>query len=349
MEYVVRPGDSLWRIAAARFGDGDKWRAIAEDNHLYHPNRIVVGQRLQLRDSLLVPTRIAEPVLTNAPLVPTIQFSIEHSTSVVPARAFFFVLGDEVNPFRSKVVRKVMVSEAMAAAYAKSLGRPIPVMPNPERFGLHSTGPESPVSLGRHALGMKPSPFSSASKSPLGAARIGGNRFWVDVEKAKRAGATIHETDEILQDLDRIARKTAKSIDLARIETIKALVKADAEVAIKGAVPAAAIKGATSMAVTRGLQGVQLVGFVMTAIDMGHAVDKSVQLQSLKPVTAETMRQAGGWAAAWAGMELGAAGGAALGIETGPGAILTGAVGGLIGGVAGYLGCDWIADHIDAN
>ncbi len=36
-------------------------------------------------------------------------------------------------------------------------------------------------------------------------------------------------------------------------------------------------------------------------------------------------------------------------IETGPGAILTGAIGGLIFGTAGYFGADWIADFIDEN
>lgn len=48
-------------------------------------------------------------------------------------------------------------------------------------------------------------------------------------------------------------------------------------------------------------------------------------------------------------MKIGGAAGAAVGIETGPGAILTGAVGALIFGTAGYFGADWIADYIDPN
>jgi hypothetical protein len=35
-----------------------------------------------------------------------------------------------------------------------------------------------------------------------------------------------------------------------------------------------------------------------------------------------------------------------IGIETGPGAIITGAVGSVIFGTVGYLGADWIADFI---
>ena len=118
---------------------------------------------------------------------------------------------------------------------------------------------------------------------------------------------------------------------------------------VHGAVPASAIKGAGAMAMTRGLQGVQVIGFAMTAVDLTHATQKSISTQSAKPIVAETVRQVGGWAAGWAGMKLGAAGGALVGIETGPGAIVTGLIGGVAGGMAGYFGFDWIADHIDAN
>jgi hypothetical protein len=348
MDYAVRAGDSLWRIAATHFGDPAKWREIAHDNHLHHHVRLLVGQRLHLRDSLVTrPKNAAPPAHVSSP--PAVTVSFEHSTPLVPARGFFFVLADEVNPLRQKVVRKVMVSPAVSQKLSLQLARPIPVMPNPEQLGLHPTGPGSSVSIGRHAMGMKPSSFSSASNSMLGPSRIGGSRFWIDVEKAQRAGATFHDTEEILADLDRIARKTAKAADLARIERIKGLVRADAEVLIKGSVPAAAVKGVPAMALTRGLQGVQIVGFAMTAIDVTRATQRSIREGSVKPIAAETVRQVGGWAAAWAGVKLGAAGGALLGVETGPGAIATGAVGGLIGGVAGYYGFDWIADHISPN
>ena len=41
--------------------------------------------------------------------------------------------------------------------------------------------------------------------------------------------------------------------------------------------------------------------------------------------------------------------GALLGVETGPGLIITGAIGALVGGVLGYMGADWFADWIDDN
>ena len=44
--YVVKKGDSLWKIALARYGDGNKWKQIAEVNKLITPNRLLVGQVL---------------------------------------------------------------------------------------------------------------------------------------------------------------------------------------------------------------------------------------------------------------------------------------------------------------
>jgi DNA-binding SARP family transcriptional activator/LysM repeat protein len=59
VSYVVRPGDSLWSIAATQLGDGDDWPAIAALNlgrtmpdglRFVDPNRIEVGWTLQLPD-----------------------------------------------------------------------------------------------------------------------------------------------------------------------------------------------------------------------------------------------------------------------------------------------------------
>ncbi|WP_421648306.1 hypothetical protein [Klebsiella pneumoniae] len=61
------------------------------------------------------------------------------------------------------------------------------------------------------------------------------------------------------------------------------------------------------------------------------------------------LRQAGGWGMAVAGAKIGTVAGAAVGIETGPGVVLTGLIGGVIFGTAGYFGADWVADHIDEN
>jgi hypothetical protein len=348
MFYVVRPLDSLWRIAGRYFGEPRRWPVIAQDNHL-HDATLYVGNSLFLRDTLLVPHADAPLLDLHSDPGPAHSHQIEHRPSVVPGRAYLFVLADEINPVTRKVVRKVIVNPQLAAHFSAQLGRPIAAFPDPERFGFQPTDAASKVSLGRHALGQKPSPFSSASEHVLGEARFVGSRYWIDVEKARSSGATFHETQEILDDLTRIAAKTRMVTDLQRIEKIKRLVVSDREVLVRGAIPASGIKGVGSMALTRGVQCVQIFGFAVTAAELGLAAQKSVRVGSVKPIAAESMRQVGSWTAGWAGMKLGAVAGAAFGIETGPGAVLSAAVGSLVFGAAGYVGFDWAADMIDAN
>lgn len=197
---------------------------------------------------------------------------------------------------------------------------------------------------------MKPRPFISASRlQPFGARRFSRTPFWIDEAKARVAGASFHEPGELLADLARIRAKTKDASGRANIDRISRFVAQNREVLVRGKVPASAIKGPVAMGATRALQGVQIVGFTMSAIELKNAAQKSNATGSARPLAAETMRQAGSWASAWAGMKLGALAGAAVGIETGPGAIATGAIGGAVGGVAGYFGFDWIADHIDEN
>ncbi|CAN7449793.1 5'-nucleotidase C-terminal domain-containing protein [Neorhizobium sp. LjRoot104] len=47
-KYTVAKGDSLWKIAEATYGDGEKWTEIAKLNSLRHPNVIQVGAELEL-------------------------------------------------------------------------------------------------------------------------------------------------------------------------------------------------------------------------------------------------------------------------------------------------------------
>jgi nucleoid-associated protein YgaU len=48
VQYIVQPGDSMWTIARRWFGDGVRWREIAGSNPDINPERLRVGQRLQL-------------------------------------------------------------------------------------------------------------------------------------------------------------------------------------------------------------------------------------------------------------------------------------------------------------
>ncbi|CUX48530.1 MULTISPECIES: 5'-nucleotidase C-terminal domain-containing protein [Rhizobium/Agrobacterium group] len=47
-KYVVEKGDSLWKIAAEKYGNGALWTRIAKANTLQHPNHIEIGKELEL-------------------------------------------------------------------------------------------------------------------------------------------------------------------------------------------------------------------------------------------------------------------------------------------------------------
>ncbi|CCF95902.1 hypothetical protein [Ralstonia solanacearum] len=93
-----------------------------------HPRWLTVGQSLHLRDSL-----VRQPPTTTPPVASEVAVDRrqEHAPSIIPGRAYVFVLADEINPARSEVVRKVMVNPAMAKAYA-ALAQPGSVWPAPD-------------------------------------------------------------------------------------------------------------------------------------------------------------------------------------------------------------------------
>jgi hypothetical protein len=50
--YRVRPGDTLWRIARRLYGSGHYYRLIAVHNPRLHPDRLEVGDALQVVSDL---------------------------------------------------------------------------------------------------------------------------------------------------------------------------------------------------------------------------------------------------------------------------------------------------------
>jgi hypothetical protein len=363
MDHVIAYGETLSGIAARYLGSPERWREIARHNSLRDPNTLFVGQRLSLPGTS-IPSQahrlVPNPEYPNIPVSVTPDLGPVQRRSVgkpgstrredqpvrsVPARSFLFVVADEIDPLRRKVVRKVILPNNLQ--HNPQLVRHIL---NPESNGFSPRDASSKVSVGRHVLGRTDSKYISASEHAMGSPRFKGERYWIDVERTKRSGAVVHDAGEIARDLDRIAAKTKNARFQAYIEEIrrKSLV-IDREVLIEGHVSAGAIKGVGAMAATRGLQFVQGVGLVVSAYDLGSAAAVSYQTASVRPIAAESLRQAGGWAAAIEGMKLGAWAGGLIGIETGPGAVICAGVGGFIGGVSGYFGADWIADHIYAN
>lgn len=346
MEYLVKPGDSLPRIAREQYGDPTLWPEIARANLLNPPYRLVVGQGLFLPTGCGFETGLfcfgVGPDTNTGSQAGFSSASLEDAeggAAVVLARGMLFVLADEVLPSK-KVVRKVLVGLiSNEAEYAAA---------HPEVFGLRPRAPRGAASIGEHALGNTLSRFTSASDLPGGAPNMAGRSVYIDAAKARAAGVTIHSSEAIVADLARLARERPHLA--ARVEKLsQVILKVEREVLLEGNVPANAIKSSTSMALTRSLRVVQVVGLAFSAYDIGTATVKSVRVESAAPLVAESIRQTGGWASAWLGAKAGGALGFVLGIETGPGAILLGAGGALLFGTAGYFGFDYLADRIDAN
>ena len=89
----------------------------------------------------------------------------------------------------------------------------------------------------------------------------------------------------------------------------------------------------------------QSIGLGWTAIEMGRAGADSAKRKSIRPLAVESVAQAGSWAAGAAGFKAGGKLGAIIGLKTGPGMLVTAAMGACIGGLAGYVGAKRVADE----
>ena len=333
--HFVQFGDSLQSIAHTYLGSTSKWRSIAQLNHLPSEDQIFIGQELLLPNEAKL-TSINKPVQTK---------QTHNQAKHIPLRSFFFILADEIVPNSGKAVRKVIFPEAIQ-------GNPelIRQVLRPDKYGFHPIEPLSSVSIGRHVLGMTNSRFISASMHKFGSPRFSGKPYWINTKRLHSTGTKIHDAEAISKDLDRIAQKAKDPKFKQYIEDIRyKSLHLDKEILIEGSIPPSAIKGGMAKGLTHGLQFISLVGIVLSTHDLYLATNQSIAKNSVKPIAAEVVKQAGGWGGAYAGMQLGATLGALVGIETGPGAVLTAAAGSIIFGVSGYLGADWISDYITDN
>lgn len=277
--------------------------------------------------------------------------SVHEVTSTwMPARAFFFSVVESVGK-DGFLVRKIYSSVDDPFLKQKNLPRFQALMEVfPEKYGLVPKDINSTATVAEHVMGNNMSKYSSTSVLfPGGSPRFSGKSIYIDIHKALQSGTTIVQTSEIISELEKYKRLYPKQAK--RVDKISGYVQnIDKEALLVGKVPAKAVFNESSLAVTQKMvqagRVVKVFGIAFTAYDLGKASKTSVELGSVKPISAEVVRQAGGWGGAIAGAKIGAATGAALGIETGPGAIITGLVGGIVAGAAGYYGADWIADYI---
>lgn len=289
-----------------------------------------------------------------APTNPTPGSRRDVTSHHMPARAFFFIVVDEVGK-DGFLVRNVYATPTNPYLTSMDLAPLVRLsQTEPEKYGLMPKKWGAPPTVAEHVMGETASSYvSSSSIFPEGSPRFQGRSVFIDIAKAKASGARLVPTDEILASLKQYK---AQNPHLARrVDKIAKYVEDfDKEVLVHSErVPPRAIFTTNSLKTAKIAVGagrvVQVLGIVLTAYDLEQASEKSFRAKSVKPISAEVLRQAGGWGAAVAGFKLGGVAGAALGIETGPGAVLTGLAGGIIFGAAGYFGADWVADHIDKN
>ncbi|MGZ3237569.1 MAG: glycine zipper family protein [Burkholderiaceae bacterium] len=270
----------------------------------------------------------------------------------MPSKVHMFIVVEELGK-DGMLVRKIYASPTDPFLIAKNL--PEIRIKNevfPEMFGMKPVKPDSSATVAEHVYSSKQHPskyISTSSEFPGGSPRFEGKTVFIDIAKAKAAGAELVTTEEIviaLEEYKKIAPKRAPKIN----DLIVAVKNIDKEVLVDSPhVPARAIFTPGSFRATSVLvKSARVVGvfaIVFTAYDLEQAAESSIKQKSIKPISHEVIKQAGGWGGAMAGARIGVAFGAAVGIETGPGAIVTGLIGGIIFGTAGYFSASWIAEH----
>ncbi|WP_081081051.1 hypothetical protein [Burkholderia territorii] len=280
---------------------------------------------------------------------------------VMPANAFFFVTVDEVGK-EGFLVRKTYTTIQNPYLHAMELTELQKIREvHPERVGLWARDPNSLASITEHVLGKDKvtSYVSTSGNFPEGSPRFNGKDIFVDIAKAKRAGATLVTPDEIGRTVGEYLKTVPSKARREGMNTLNKALGIDNEYLIKPApvVPADGIFSKRGLRIALGVEKwarvVQVFGIFFTGYDLTMATNESIRLKSIKPLEKSMLRQIAGWegslAGRWAGtvvgMRMGAATGSLVGIELGPGAVITGAIGGIIGGAIGYMGESYILDQ----
>ena len=360
--YIVQPKDTLSGIAAKMLGNAKRWPEIASLNKLDNPNFLLVGQQLELPG--------AQPLASSPFLVTKQSNQAQAPATLAWAQGSLFVVFEQLSETSGKLIRKVAVVPKDFSLLPKNpLGK---ITPAEHAMAMKSLS----------------SQYLSTSQKVFGAPSINGTPLLIDIAKAEAAGARIVPMEQLVTELKQFAAQnpTAKARVDKLIDIIQTV---EGEVLIEGKVDGKAVskvsvahsayirsaedlwkkfssrqitkaqleaelkalEGAFSKARRIGRLGraLTVVGVIFTVKDVAEATQRSINQQSYKPLAAESIRQVGGWGGAIAGAKAGFAVGALFGIETGPGAVITGAIGAVIVGGAAYYGFDLLADKLSPN
>ncbi|KWZ46879.1 MULTISPECIES: hypothetical protein [unclassified Burkholderia] len=287
---------------------------------------------------------------------------------VMPARAFFFITVDEVGPEGFLVRRTYSSVDDPRMPKGLTPLQKFQIV-YPEMSGLTSPNPSGLAKAAEHVLQrndlikIETQFVSTSGNFPGGADRFHGSEnpskvVYIDIAKAKRSGAVLVSPEEIGRSIDEYVKGMPSKVRREAEYLKKKSLGVDNEYLVKPnpVVPADGIFTQRGLKAAFGIQKfakvVQVFGIFFTAYDLSKATEESIRFKSVKPITKATLKQIAGWegsiAGRWAGAALGArmgaTAGALCGIELGPGAIITGAIGGIIGGALAYTGESYVLD-----
>ncbi len=75
VEYEVKQGDDLWKIAEKFYGSGYNWVDIVEENQLANPDRILVGQKLTVPRTAVIKL-VAEKLTAFGPTIEEANYTV---------------------------------------------------------------------------------------------------------------------------------------------------------------------------------------------------------------------------------------------------------------------------------
>lgn len=267
----------------------------------------------------------------------------------MPSIVHYFIVVDEVGK-DGFLTRKIYSSPVDPKLLEKKLpAQEVLMQTKPEKYGMSSVAPKSNASVAQHVHSSRKFPSSYISTSsifPDGSARFAGRTVFIDIAVAKKYGAKVVTTEEIIKSLKEYkAQHPHLNTKITQIEGWVRDIDKEVLIQAREKIPAKAIYNPQSLATVQkfatAARVLQVTAIAFTAYDLSVAADRSYRAKSIVPISREVVKQAGGWGAAWVGFKIGGAAGALIGIETGPGAAVTGIVGGLIFGAAGYWGAEW--------
>ena len=370
-EYIIQYGDTLKTIAKKYLGDEKRWFEIAQTNNIESPYQLYIGERINLPNKITAFKIL--PVGVDVELKPA---------TIIPARGFMFVVFEQLPEVGSKnVIRKVQVLPkdfSLAPKFPQGnltlAEHALDLKPLKSQLLSASNKPFGSPTMGKYSPIGNPKGYTEVLLIDTHQAMAQGSRVYTvpEVIADLRRHASLQPNNEGLQ------------LQVGKL--IRTIENVEGEVLIEGGIPGNTVKKITSAhtpyietadeiwrkfeihknqpqmeaeleslakaygrakIVGRVGRVLTVVGVIFTAVDLGVAGKKSYDKSSFRPLAAETVRQIGGWSGAYAGGVTGAAFGAAITSETGPGAIIGGALFAMVFGAIGYWRGDVIAGWID--